>query len=601
MEQTSFSEKDNNTLEFLKSIRLFQELEDKALKHVLRCLEIRTFMSGEKLFNQGDPPDGIYVVMTGRLFFEKKISEYGNIRTLRGEFSRGSIIGEISILTGQTRSADVIAYRDSELIYISTSILNELLHKFPDSFLNVIHVISSNRQKPDSTDLNIPLRMISVMPLSRDVDYKPFVEELARSLGRFGNVNVIHQSAIAQKNPSEIRELLHRLEKGSNFTIFDTSFDEEWTDFCLSHSDRVVVVDRQDGTGDLRSDEAYCQETHPRLLKDLVLLTESKLGYLDTDRWTAKRSIQRKFLVSRRELGGVSRLARHIAGNTLGIAFGGGGARGFAHIGVMQELQKLGVEVDMVAGTSMGSIVGALFALEMDHNEIMEKMNRYFVDRNPTGDFHLSPISLTKGKIFTDSIQEVFHEKLIQHSSIPYYAVACNFLESSLKVFDEGKIWEAIRASSSIPGLSPPLLVGDSVYIDGGLLNNLPCDILKDRGANQVIGIDVTGNNSIDNSRIKSYLSKLKPGESPSFIDGWKQTAQEFLHGEETPILMELLVGSGMVGSKLHQQSIKGSIDLMLTPGTQNYGLLEWKKLEELIQVGRDCVNENKDAILALR
>ncbi|MCC5814178.1 MAG: patatin-like phospholipase family protein [Leptospira sp.] len=588
---------DSSALTLIRDIPLCQFFSDKEFEKFGKSLELISIDSGETLFYQGDDPDGFYFVLTGRLYYERIIYEYGNVRDLKGEFSRGSVIGEIAVLSGSKRTASVIASRDSELLFLSLENWKKLLMEFPETFIKTLQFIFHNFTNASSSKEFIPQRMISILSLSKSIPEDQFSENLKKSLEKYGKVCIIRRDQYEKLSISELRELFNRLEKENQFTIFETSFDEEWTKFCFNHSDRIIILDELIGSGNLRSEEKEFKINYDTVTKDLVILAPDSTTYFDYNKWTAHRNISSKFLIDLNSLKSFNRLARHISGNSIGIALGGGGARGFAHIGVMQGLSEMGIEVDMISGTSIGSIIGSLYALRLNNDEILSLVQKYFVDRNPTGDIHFSPIALTKGEVFTNSLKEAFGNKLIESMYLPFFAVACNLTKESLHIFNSGEIWKALRASSSIPGLSPPILINNDLYIDGGLLNNLPCDILKNNGMNIVIGVDIAGQDLNQSNHMREYFPKDNPGVSPSFLDGWKYSIHDFLHGNQTPIIMELLVSSGMVGSKIHKDSILDSIDLLISPDVNAYGLLDWKKMDELIVKGKEAVASMEEQI----
>ncbi len=174
----------------------------------------------------------------------------------------------------------------------------------------------------------------------------------------------------------------------------------------------------------------------------------------------------------------------------LGLALGAGSTKGFAHIGVLQVLQENDIPIDMISGCSMGAIIGSFFAVGCDMymlEKYVESLNlRHYLDiRNP----------LTGGFIRGESLQEILklftHRKTFSETNIPFCCVAVDAGCGRLDVLEEGMLHEAVRASMSIPALFEPYTFQGKTYIDGGVLDRVPCKALRDRGMDVVIGIDV--------------------------------------------------------------------------------------------------------------
>jgi len=215
--------------------------------------------------------------------------------------------------------------------------------------------------------------------------------------------------------------------------------------------------------------------------------------------------------------------ARTETRSAIGLALGGGGARGYAHVGVLKALEELRIPVDYVAGTSMGSIVGALFSIGMDHEQIAEVVrdidwDDLFDDETPRqsqpirrksddrlglygpalgmgADDNLLPTGLLAGqKILNEFETRISARTQVEYFDdlpIPYRAVATNLVNGDIVVLDQGSLSVAMRASMSVPGVFDPISLGDEVLVDGGLVRNLPVDIVRDMGADIVVAVNV--------------------------------------------------------------------------------------------------------------
>ncbi len=163
------------------------------------------------------------------------------------------------------------------------------------------------------------------------------------------------------------------------------------------------------------------------------------------------------------------------------IALGSGGARGLAHIGILKTLKKNGIKIEAIAGTSMGAIIGAFYAA----NKI-EEAEKYYRNLKVTDViFNFDPIfptsGLINGKKVIQMLKDVIGDIYVFDTEIPFYPVATDLDTGEWVVLQDCKLWEALRASISIPGLFKPFKIKDRYYVDGGITNPVPVNVLKER------------------------------------------------------------------------------------------------------------------------
>ncbi len=280
--------------------------------------------------------------------------------------------------------------------------------------------------------------------------------------------------------------------------------------------------------------------------------------------------------------------------NKLGIVLSGGGAKGFAHIGVLKVLDEEKVPVDYIVGTSMGSIIGAFYAMGYSGKEIEEIiLNKqwidYFndfilreedlidnkVDRDryafsfPMKDWKLElPKGVVKGQNIDNVLSELYLDaKDIDDFSkfpIPFACVATDVETGKEVILNSGYLPDSIRASMSLPSLLSPIEIDNKLLIDGGVVNNFPASVALDMGANYLIGIDIGG-------RLK------KKEEISSFIDIINQTAN-YKKVEAT-------------------NEARKKIDLLLLPDMSKYELLSFDKAKEIIAEGEKVAREQLEEI----
>ena len=174
----------------------------------------------------------------------------------------------------------------------------------------------------------------------------------------------------------------------------------------------------------------------------------------------------------------------------IGLALGGGAAKGFAHIGVIKMLEASGIHPDVVSGTSAGSVVGSLYAAGMDPFQLQEQA--FALDEAKIRDVRLFSGGLVQGQKLQDYINTAVNHRAIQELKLPFAAVATQLETGERTVFIRGNTGQAVRASSSIPGVFEPVLIDDKHYVDGGVVSPVPVDAARQLGADFVIAVDIS-------------------------------------------------------------------------------------------------------------
>jgi NTE family protein len=174
----------------------------------------------------------------------------------------------------------------------------------------------------------------------------------------------------------------------------------------------------------------------------------------------------------------------------IGLALGGGAAKGFAHIGVIKMLEASGIHADAVSGTSAGSVVGALYASGMDAFQLQE--TAFSLDEGKIRDVRFFSGGMVQGQKLQDYVNELVHQAPIEKLRIPFAAVATELENGQRAVFIRGNTGQAVRASSSIPGVFEPVDIAGRHFVDGGVVSPVPVDAARQLGADIVIAVDIS-------------------------------------------------------------------------------------------------------------
>ena len=289
-----------------------------------------------------------------------------------------------------------------------------------------------------------------------------------------------------------------------------------------------------------------------------------------------RRSFDEVHHLRRGDLHDLERITRLAIGVGTGLVLGGGGARGFAHLGVLRALRESGVPVDRIGGASMGSIFAAMAALYRDHDELTTVCARQF-DR--LLDYTVPVVSLLKAKRISANLNNVFGGVDAEDLWLPFYCVSTNLTRSRLEVHRQGDLVTVLRASIAIPGVLPPVPFGEDLLVDGGVLNNVPADVMRaDPSIGTVIAVDVAPTTG--------------PGTTIDYgmyLSGW-QALRRFAGRAKTPYpgVASVLVRTMITGSEGRRATLRtdGTVDLYLDLEMKGVGLLEFDKFAQVTEMG---------------
>lgn len=191
----------------------------------------------------------------------------------------------------------------------------------------------------------------------------------------------------------------------------------------------------------------------------------------------------------------------------IALVLGGGAARGFAHVGVIRVLEQEKIPIHMIVGTSVGSLIGALYA--SDPNSFNLEWLSFSIEKDDIFDYSViySKMGPVQGERLEKFIQTKVRAKTLEQMKIPFYAVATDLNEGNTWVFEKGSVAKAVRASCSIPGVFQPLEIGGRMYVDGGVTDNLPVDVARTKGADIIIAVNISKN--IRNPQVNTLIDVI--------------------------------------------------------------------------------------------
>jgi NTE family protein len=556
--------------------------------------------SGEILFRQGDAGDELFFLLSGRLRAMARAAD-DTVRAL-GEIGRGESVGELSLFTGGVRSASVVALRDSVVARVPRLLIERVISRSPELALSLTRlVIERYRQKQEPR--NCVPAIVCVLPISRGVDALGFASSLRdRWPTDAGSVAVFDAAQIAERfgdgvvgrpwwSRGPVGRFIADAEEENAATCLVADFeDSDWTRLCLQHADEVVLLGDGAALPELSEAEAKLLGNEPITIarRTLVLLHDDGVkSPRHTAAWLQRRGRPRHFHIRPSLPSDVARMARILSGRATGLVLAGGGARGFAHVGVYRALEELGIPIDFVGGTSIGALMGTLIALDVRADVLGESVQEGFLRHpkgNITGDFNLLPLlSLIRGERSKDSLatsvrRHAGGEIDMEDSWKTFFSIASNFSAGREEVLTQGPLVRNVAASFAIPGALPPIVKDGQLLFDGGTFNNFPVDVMAGLGVGKVIGVDVSGDVG-DRHDIEAV-----PGTFALLLDKLRPREQQ--RYRRLPTLPETMLMSSFITAMSRQREQRREADLLFRPPLPSMRLLDWHRFPDVVEAG---------------
>jgi NTE family protein len=558
---------------------------------------------GETLITQGEPGDSMYLSISGRLRAFVR-SDDGSQRPVR-DMGRGEIIGEMSLYTGEPRMATVVAIRDSVLVRLDKTAFNELLASSAQVSIAFTRQIIKRLQGDQArTEMERPVT-IGLFPVTAKVDLREFGERLAAQMGTKGRVRLVdpgmideslREAGVARRDAGNadanrrIALLLDEIEATHDVVILlADDAPSGWTRRCSRHCDELLLLADASAPPALHPIETeILMHRHPRAqaAELLVLLHPAeRQSSRDTRMWLDRRPVADHIHIRSTLDRDMARLARMQSRTAVGLVLAGGGARGFAHLGIYRALQERGIEIDYVGGTSIGSVMAAYVASDQPLAAVIANARKWF-SLNPTGDFNLLPLlSLIKGRrlrgVLANGLKDlVGFDPDAEDLWKNFFCVSTNYSKASEHLFRRGNLAKCMLSSLAIPGALPPVIHDGDLLCDGGTFNNFPVDVMQRmRGVGRVIGVD------LDYRKPRRIELDELPGNWALLRDRFRRRNRRRYR---LPSLSAYLMNVTILYSTSRRGRAQQLTDLYFNPPMDRVGMLEWKKFDQIVGQGHD-------------
>lgn len=556
---------------------------------------------GDWLIRQGAAADALYFLVRGRLqvWMEADAGDDQQQARLLGEIAPGESVGEIGLLTGGVRTAGVRAIRDSLLLRLDRDAFERFAADHPSLTLQLAGSVATRlveRTQTESAAMR-NLTTVVLLPLQDSDWLDDFYERLdaelsgrcstlcltSRNLGRHGAPvdNIQPDGTI----PDSLKHWLDARENGHRLVLYVADpEDTDWSRLCLRQADIVFLL--ADAAGDPRPRDwerkllespGQAVARHALLLRHPVANGEIR----GTRDWLVGRDLDFHLHLRTGHHDEVAKIARMLTGEAVGLVLGGGAARGFAEIGAYRAICEAGVPVDWVGGSSIGGIIGAGIALDRGPDYVADLAREAFVKGKPFGDYTIPILSLLRGKRM-ESLTKEHLEGEIEDLPIPYFCISSRLDSGEMHVHERGPIWHALRATAALPGMLPPAVVDNRLVVDGGVVNNLPVDIMRTKLVGRVIAVDVSSRR----------MYKVRYDEVPS---PWSILGKRLMPGARpprVPSVVSVLMKAAEVGTMAKVRELGRQADLLLQPPVSQFGLTDVKSFDQIVEAGYQHTRE---------
>ncbi|MEP3477768.1 MAG: cyclic nucleotide-binding and patatin-like phospholipase domain-containing protein [Fuerstiella sp.] len=591
----------NDIAEILRTSELGTGFRDDQLEQLAHAMTERTFASGEIVFRQDDPGDSLLIVAKGRV--KISVSRSGGKDTFVDHLAVGEHFGEMAMLTGGPRVVTMSAVLDSTLLELQQSEFQRLMDDMPGLAANLSRTLGFRlrRETSGKRSRNVDRSVGLVQTSHRTRSVLPLI---AASLTATAEpIHVLNDVSFAGASECRFTE---------SPTGQDADAEAEWLRENLSqqpgHEGHTLIGYRETESTERRLKTLpQCEQiwwlVEPnqaeKAAHQLSQLLKANPSLVHRIYWVwvleadinpnqipapPEAVVHPDFKVlldgstvtaSRLQKQSISRLVRHLRRTRLGLALGGGAARGLAHLGVLKALEREEIYFDLITGTSAGALMALPYSFGWDADQTSQTFAH---DLTPSWPFRMLPRGgqwfmaykyRTRG--WDSMLKRHFGDVKLEQLPIPLSTVAADLITGAEVVRDRGHAVNGVLESINLPQIAKPILRDGMALVDGGIINNVPSDLLPERGADLVIGVNIS-----------AKMSHRFGGNTPGLADSKMKNAGQF----------ETIMRSNEVQDHLITDLRTSDTDFMFNINTSDFEFTDFTQAKALAEVGEQAATE---------
>jgi NTE family protein len=482
----------------------------------------------------------------------------------------GAIIGGAEMLTGARHAATLTGLRDCALRVLTREVLEPILHAQPAILAELARLGVTRMREPTAA----PSRKASILgfvAVCDSVAMRELVEALADRMRGLGAAVTV----LGADGGEPTADALSALESVNDYVLFAAERrDVGFTAWCGRQIDRLILAgNAHSPLPDGPPTFAAAAIRRHRLLDFILIQPPGIERPSNSTRWLDAAPIARLIQLRAGDAADLLRLARIFTGRSVGLVLSGGGARAYAHIGALKALGEIGIPADFLAGVSMGGVIAAGVGMGWSHEELDRRIRDAFVDSSPLSDIAFPLVAMTHGRVVDKRLETHFGDTQISDLWRPFTCISTDLTTGDAFVHRSGRLRDALRASISLPGLLPPVVINDHVHVDGALVANLPVDLVRQQHDGFTIAVDVA-----EISGLRPEELKLKP---PGLR--WLTTGA-FLKGP--PIVSVLIRSATLPAVRSAHLHLSDPLEVLISPELDTVQLQDWKAYDTAVAAG---------------
>lgn len=574
---------DERFAHLLSKIDFFKLLPDTARLEILPFLEEVMLRPGDILFVRGSESDFVYILLEGQLVGLVK----EKIVTMFYPFE---VMGELSAFSKEPRSLTIRAETDSKLLKIPSALFEKVCNQYPAVLTSIIKTVISRSQETYNY-IEEKKKSLFVIFFAASAGQSYFAEFQTT----FKNFLPNQKIAILQEkdlSTDNILDLLTQLEAVHDVVILLMDSHHAFlVKIAMTRQFKFYLVadarDKFHTISDTTKNLMQQLKFLPGIKPNLVLLHSDDLSYpKETSKWLDTWDYQLHHHVRMHNQLDYQRLFRFAFGVPVGLVLGGGGTRCWVHGGVIKALIEKRIPIDAIGGTSSGAWMAAGYAISKSYEDYCFRYTnsiRASYKSFSVRDLTWPAISIYSGRTVTESLRRNFKDKMIENLWIPFFCNSSNLTDYLQTIHHRGLIWEKVRSSIAMPGIIPPVVMDGDMHFDGGLMNNLPVNVMKEFLG--LRGMVIACKLGQYKSSHGEFIFPPVVGFKESFLIKFGKTNYKF------PEFFDTLIRTLMIGSFSKEKENGAAADILISPDLSDYGMIDsYKPNEEehLIQLGYD-------------
>lgn len=625
----SMSEMDLNVL---SNVYLFQDLRQSQLKDISRLFYEKQYSRGEYICKINEANEYLYIIKSGQVKVYLVDSE--DKERILSILSMGEYFGEMSLITGDSVSANVRAVIGTEVYVLKKNDFIRILNTYPALSLRMSYILIRRLKEKSIRDSSLHQEtalsaVVAQKELSENLIEYSFALSLCLSKILKRKVLLLICDEGYQFKDFKLVKSVAFEEFGRNeiFTFYRTSDYIDVGILMPGGKEKIleagasIISDFFKEYGHILASAVYSSELKScNIFKQagktvFIYLAEylaesSELDFINlleksdeaitvfgkqSEALAARYNVRREFkgpiftffedVTSSHNSPWIVRAARFLLNTRIGMAFGGGGARGLAQIGVMKVLERNGVEPDVYCGSSSGAAIASFFAMGFKPDEVEDFMRKHLTEKG-VFDFHFPLRSILKGNKLKKIMKKAYGNMTFDELIYELYIVCVDLMTGREVVINKGILRTAVRASGAIPGIFLPVRMDEKYLVDGGILNKVPVSVLKEKGVQNIIAVNVIPQRDISFTRGREIKKK-----------GWLKHLLLKSHRlrkiiSEPNILQIITTSFNLANYKLSYLDF-GPEDYIIKPRVERFGFYDIKSLDDIIKEGENAAEES--------